>query len=123
VAEIRARPEPIILLSSEEFSLLNRSQVQAVAAFLDDFDVVPLLYFRRYDEYMQAMYCTAVLASEEKTSWIMLGSPLSGEGHFQTHSYPDHSTGRRFAASPSCAIFWVRSASTLTHLRSECSLG
>ena len=65
IREVSARPEQVILLSSEEFSLLSREQVQVVAELLSGFHVVPLLYFRRYDEYIQAMYSTVVLGFGE----------------------------------------------------------
>jgi hypothetical protein len=64
--EVRSRPEPVILLSSEEFSLLTHEHVQTVAGFLSGFQVVPLLYFRRYDDYIQATYSTVVLGFGEK---------------------------------------------------------
>jgi hypothetical protein len=64
--EVRARPEQTILVSSEEFSMggLEEVHVRRIPQLLQNFEIVPILYFRRFDEYVQAVYSTSVLLGQ-----------------------------------------------------------
>lgn len=58
-----------IILSSEEFSILNPIEVKALANELEDFDVWVIIYFRRQDKYLEASYGTSVLYGNYKKNF------------------------------------------------------
>jgi len=57
------RPEQLILVSSEELSTLNEGQIRNIGEIASGYElqVAPVLYFRRFDDYLQAIYTTNVL--------------------------------------------------------------
>lgn len=65
-SEIAASPCENVLLSSEEFDVLDQEAVGYVADRLKDFDVKAICYLRRLDEFVQAYYTTDVLYHSEK---------------------------------------------------------
>lgn len=52
-----------VVLSSEEFSILNQSEIEVLANDLAGFDVWVIIYFRRQDKYLESSYGTSVLYS------------------------------------------------------------
>lgn len=58
---LSAAGELTLLLSSEAFSLLSDEQVAKLGRVLLGFDVKVVLYVRRQDEYLQALYQTKVI--------------------------------------------------------------
>lgn len=55
-----------VILSSEEFDTLHPSHVRAVLDKLAAFEVQPIIYLRRLDELLQAMYTTDVVYNGER---------------------------------------------------------
>lgn len=52
-----------IIISSEEFSILNLDEIQMLSKKLYNFDVEIIIYLRRQDNYLEAAYGTSVLFS------------------------------------------------------------
>ncbi len=59
-----------VILSSEEFSVLNESEIEKLAKSLFNFDVEIIIYFRRQDNYLEASYKTSVLYSAYEKNFI-----------------------------------------------------
>jgi hypothetical protein len=55
-----------VILSSEEFDTLNDNQVSEVVEILSEFDIEIILYLRRLDDFVQAMYTTDVVYYGER---------------------------------------------------------
>lgn len=58
---LQRRPEADLLLSTENFDDLDAGQIAALATLLEGFDVHIVLYLRRQDDFLQAMYQTEVV--------------------------------------------------------------
>jgi hypothetical protein len=54
-----------VILSSEEFDVLNEEGISRVRSLLSDYDVRIVAYLRRQDEFAQAYYTTDVLFNHE----------------------------------------------------------
>ena len=71
------------VLSSEEFDTLHPSHVHAVFEKLRAFEVQPIIYLRRLDELLQAMYTTDVIHNSEREDIVAfqrkLRTPLDYE--------------------------------------------
>lgn len=52
-----------VILSSEEFDILDRAALHRLAARLDGFDIVPILFLRNLGDLVESGYRTAVLIS------------------------------------------------------------
>ena len=67
--ELETSACPTAILSSEEFEILNSEQVAQLAARLEAFDVTPVVWLRRLDDLVQAMYANDVVFSLEKSDF------------------------------------------------------
>jgi hypothetical protein len=57
------------VLSSEEFETLNSDEVAVLAARLSQFDVTPVVWLRRLDDLVQAMYANDVVYNSQKSEF------------------------------------------------------
>ena len=58
--EIDASRANAVLISSEEFDCLTAEEIGDLGRFLQGYDVVPIMYFRRHPELIDSMYQTAI---------------------------------------------------------------
>jgi hypothetical protein len=58
--EIDASHADAVLISSEEFDCLTGEEIRDIERFLQGYDVIPIMYFRRHPELIDSMYQTAI---------------------------------------------------------------
>jgi hypothetical protein len=63
-AEIDSRPEPLVILSSEEFDRLDALEIAVLAQNLRCHDIVPVIFLRDHADLIESMFRTYVIHLE-----------------------------------------------------------
>lgn len=62
-AEIEDANLPEVIISSEEFDILDREAIDAISRELSDYDIVPIIFLRNISDLVESSYRTAVMVS------------------------------------------------------------
>lgn len=99
------------IVSAENLSLLDSSEVQRFASYFDDFEIVPILFTRRLSEYVESIHLTRIRIDTEYArmfrdrqsfwrsyldinllSWIRAWAKVSSTGKVVLRNYDSQET-------------------------------
>ncbi len=66
--ELSEAKQPNIIISSEEFDTLKPQQIEALVQEFSDYEIHAVIYLRRKDELVQALYQTEVVYSDQSAT-------------------------------------------------------